>query len=111
VGVDDQWHSGWSLFLCSVARCLGVGACSQAYYPGMFCCICRRDRQKIYKEVGECVACCLCLGSIGGTYAGFCGVFSRLQVLVVCVACIPCWCLVGLTAGHIGIRVRVRSCV
>jgi hypothetical protein len=29
VGVDDQWHSGESLLLCSVARCLGVGTCSQ----------------------------------------------------------------------------------
>jgi hypothetical protein len=39
VGVDDQWHSGWSLLLCSVARCLGVGACSQAEYPGIFGCM------------------------------------------------------------------------
>ena len=43
VGVDDQWHSGGSLFLCSVARCLGVGTCSQVEYPFMFGCICGRE--------------------------------------------------------------------
>jgi hypothetical protein len=48
VGVDDQWHSGASLLLCSVARCLGVGTCSQADYPGMFGCICGRERDKRY---------------------------------------------------------------
>jgi hypothetical protein len=55
VGVDDQWHSGWSLLLCSVARCLGVGACSQVDYPGTFGCIRGTERQKIRKEVGGCV--------------------------------------------------------
>jgi hypothetical protein len=39
VGVDDQWHSGGSLLLCSVARCLGVGTCPQVDYPGMFGCM------------------------------------------------------------------------
>jgi hypothetical protein len=68
VGVDGEWHSvrvaapmfcgtlvvcrwvcawGWmvsgtlwgSLLLCSVARCLGVGTCSQVDYPGMFGCM------------------------------------------------------------------------
>jgi hypothetical protein len=43
VGMDDQWHSGGSLLLCSVAHCPGVGACSQVDYPGMFGCICGRE--------------------------------------------------------------------
>jgi hypothetical protein len=82
---SDQWHSGWSLLLCSVACCLGVGACSQADYPGMFGCICGRERQKICKEVGGRVVCCLCLGSIGGTYAWFCGAHEVAGPCCVCV--------------------------
>jgi hypothetical protein len=43
VGVGDQWHSMGSLFLCSVARCLGEGTCSQVDYPGVLGCICGRE--------------------------------------------------------------------